>query len=171
MEIPKDIQRIVASIQTPSTNTPIEKYDSDLANLFPNYSIVNITEFDYGRSYRYLIFLKPGIHSAILNEKKLQAVVVNEKQLDGISLAVSAVSPYLLLELIQYRVTNESRVISEWRDEPISAEQASASEKILSFYKKLGYTKLTSQVAELKVPGEKTELQDEPTVADFLFFG
>ena len=77
-EIERELDEIITKIDRegnyallPKTNTPIDKYDSELKSIFESYQLLNLTEFDYGRSYRYGILFTTNPDADVLENQRL----------------------------------------------------------------------------------------------------
>ena len=76
----------------PKANDSKTKYDRLLQEAFPDFQIVNITELDYGRSFRYAIALSDDLNSAALDIEKINQIAEQEGSRDQLLVAISAIS-------------------------------------------------------------------------------
>src|SRR5207237_6063167 len=79
----------------PKSDTPIRKYDLLLERAFPAYRVINLTEFDYGRAYRYSIVLSRDEDAAALEVERVRRFVREEGKLEVVNIAISTLAPYI----------------------------------------------------------------------------
>lgn len=184
--IPNDIKEIIDRIPSPSefnsqssswiglpkANDSKTKYDRLLQEAFPDFQIVNITEFDYGRSFRYAIALSNDPNAAELDREKLAFIVERERNLDQLLVAISAISDYIDVEFIRYSWQN-GEAMEERSLLPLNRLQNQTWEKLSGLLAARGFSRLEPKIAQTLVMDAGTELCDpgEATVADFLFYG
>jgi hypothetical protein len=178
-DIPNQVDSVISEVYRrgnaallPRTDTALDKYDNLLASLFPDFQIINITEFDYGASFRYLIVLSADPDAGKLNTVDLLRAAQRTSSVDRLDLAISAIAPFCLIEYV--RNTYRNGALEEQRsDNPFDAVQARATEKLLSQLGLLGICRLENAVGKIVVKDVQTDSCDlgDATVADCLFFG
>ncbi len=177
--IPQDIQQVINNLDRekmyeylPKSNSSINKYDDVINQLFKDSTIINITEFEYGRSYRYLIYSVKNDKLTALDSSILSGIVADYDKVECIKLAISAVSNYLLIEFSTYSLDNEDLVEIK-NPIPISSFQVNVLNAIEGKFSKLSYKVLSPEISSLVIPDISTELCDvgETTIGNSLFFG
>lgn len=178
-KIPADIDAIITRVDRrheegllPRTDTPKDKYDRFLAPIFPKYQLVNLTEFDYGRSYRYQLVLSSDPDAAALDRKKLAQAVKRSGSIEFLDLAISVIAPYCLLRYVRY-TWQQGKVQEQRSDRPFSPALEDASRRVLGFLQGYRIHALDPAIAALPVPDVQTDLMEtgEATVSDCLFTG
>lgn len=179
VEIPKDIEEVITRVDRlhdrsllPRTDAPMDKYDGFLKQIFPKYQIRNITEFDYGRSYRYLIALSNDPDAAALDIKRIANAVDRNGLVETVNLAISVLANYFLAHFDRY-VRKAGKLERLRSDEATTSEQRRVLQDLVEGLGKSGVRRLDPAVAALAVPDVETDLceKGEATVADCLFFG
>jgi len=177
--IPADVDAIISRIDRqrdysllPRTDAAKDKYDRQLQELVPQYKMQNLTEFDYGRAFRYRIVLSTSENAASLDKARLASVVREHGFVDAIHVDISAVSPYSQIRFVRY-VLKDGQLSQAWSTEPFSPDQGDVADSVLEFLERLGFRQIDPTVADTPVPGVSTELTapDNATVADCLFNG
>lgn len=177
--IPNDIKDIVDRIDRqgdwrllPNNSTPKNKYDGFLQDCFPNFVVVNITEFDYGRSFRYSVTLSQNPEAASLNTSSLNKAVRAEGEINQLLIAFSAISSYVDVKFVSYTYQRD-RVVEKWSKRPINNEQATALGDLSVLLKKEKLILMDPDVAATILPDIETDLKNknEATVGDCLFYG
>jgi len=176
VDIPADIELVIDTIDrkhilesVPNSKAPIDRYDNLLRSLFPEFQIVNITEFDYGRSYRYLVTLSENVNAGALDDAVFLREVELSGSIDQVTLAISAIAPYFLLSFIH----SSAGKIKQRSENPSNVAQDSAGKLISAALNDLGLKRLAEEVSTQIVSDVSTELCElgEATVADCLFYG
>jgi hypothetical protein len=178
-QIPPNIQSVIDQIDghrnpalLPRTDADQTRYDGLMKDLFPEFSVANITEFDYGRSYRYTVGLSSEPDVTSLDARKILAAAKVRGPLFGIDVAISAIAPYALVRFNRYLVVR-GRLQKDAADRPFNDAQAQAAQRLLAALDALGIHRIDAAIAATSVAGVRTELTDprDATVADCLFFG
>jgi hypothetical protein len=177
--IPTDIEAIISRVdrdrdwtKLPRADSKRDKYDRQLTELFPQYKIQNLTEFDYGRSFRYSIVLSESDDAAAFDKEKLAAAILREGAIEAVDLAVSVLGPYAQIRFARHDLQH-GQVVSQWADEPFDAIQQRTADTILDFLSKLELRVISPDLARTVMRGVATELTapEDATVADCLFYG
>ncbi len=178
-EIPKEIEAVINCIDRqkdyallPRTDAAKDKYDAVLKKLFPNYQVNNITEFDYGRSFRYDIYLTENKLAATYDKDIFAQAIQQEGKMERIWLAISAIAPYAYIQFVQH-LWPSTKEIDHLSYEPLSEKQNQALSAILKFLETEGIHRIEKAVALTIIPDIATDLHDKGTVRvqDCLFFG
>lgn len=178
--IPLEIATIIDKIYRfghtellPSASTPIDKFDSELSESFPGHILINITEFDYGLCYRYVITLSSNPALATLDETILRKMLKPGMDVERAYLSLSAVAPYALIHFTRHHLKDDGSLVCERYEEPPTPSLQEALDTLINFLRARSIRRLDPALASTVVADVKTELQDpgEATVADCLFYG
>ena len=156
----------------PGTATPLDRYDRLLDGACPTCRVVNISEFDYGRAYRYWLVLDRGRPVDPLNARDVEKAVRTEGPVEVMDLAISCIAPFALIRFVRYAL-EDGRVVDLRSSAPFSTEQEKVGEDLLKSLTTEGIARLAPEIAAIIVPGVETELREkgEATVAHCIFFG
>ena len=177
--IPPEIESLITRVDRlgdksllPKAGASIHRYDAEIEALFPDGRVVNITEFDYGRAYRYQIVLSRDPDAANLDDDALSRALSRLKRIEVLNVALSVLAKYSLIRYLTY--TRQGGEIEEtWTDAPVTAGQREAANRVLGWLSENRFQLVSNDVASCVVENVATELCDEgdATVADCLFFG
>lgn len=179
MALPTEIENAITSVDRrhdagvlPDADTPTDKYDVLMKRSFSDCQVVNITEFDYGRSYRYLIVMSRDPDAAALDRSRLALAVRRAGAVLMMKLAISCLADYYLVGFSRYEWTR-GEVTERVDAVPVDAQEALLHERLTVLLAAQGLKELAPTIAASAVPDVHTELCDvgEATVADCLFFG
>lgn len=156
----------------PGADTPTERYDDLMRDLFPGYQLRNLTDFQHGRAWQYLIGLTDHPDAVSLDRVRHSQLVHTLGGLDSVFVDISAIAPYVRFRFVRYQFAGDTAQ-ARWSDTPQGADQHVVSTRIMLRLADEGFVRLSPGVADICVPDVQTELCDvgEATVGSCLFYG
>jgi len=145
-------------------NVDRKKWDHALAQEFPGYTIVNWTDFNYGKSHSYQILLPRGqwtVPGSLEEERNVLSQIGGEQR--SILFKLSAIAPYYLLKILSRKLESGGQ-IGETVSDPKSNEEVELTRRCTQFAQRNGYLELPRQFLEAHVPGAELELAEPGTV-------
>lgn len=139
------------------------RWDQALRQVFPNHTIVNWTDLNYGKCHSYQILLPSGQHvcpGSLEEERNLLTRLGGEQR--SILLKMSIVAPYYLLRVLSRKLGAKGQ-IEESIGEPKNVEELELTRLCSQFAERNGYVELPRQFLHALVPDAELELAEPGT--------
>lgn len=156
----------------PAAGDVTTKFDGLVERCVRQYPWRNITEFDYGRSYRYSIAAHGGPGALEADNKKIRSIVDATGKVALTHLAISAFSPFATISFQRWENTTKG-IVESVSDQPTTREEAAILMKLRQELASASIAVLPKETVDTPVAGIATELADEDhaTVGDVILWG